>query len=79
MISLRRICSFKELKGQYEKILDIKNALEGKANNLLTISGTVVTLLFQFGYFFVDKIGIHYPYLIHTTIPLPPNANSQKK
>jgi hypothetical protein len=45
---------FQELKDQYQKILDIKNTLEGKANNLLTISGTVGTLLFGFGTFFVE-------------------------
>ena len=52
-----------ELKYQYR----IKNTLDGKANTLLTISGTVATLLFAFGTFFIDKISVHYPYLIHVT------------
>jgi len=56
-----------ELKYHYQKILDIKNTLDVKANNLLTVSGTVGTLLFAFGAFFLEKLSIHYSYLIHVT------------
>ena len=56
-----------ELKYHYQKILEIKDTLEVKTNNLLTISGTAGTLLFGFGAFFIQKISMHYPYLIHIT------------
>lgn len=32
---------FQELKLQYEKELELKNRLDGKANNIITVSGTV--------------------------------------
>jgi len=53
---------FQEFKDQFQKTLDIKNSLETKANNLLTISGTVGTLLFGFGTFIIEKIAAQYPY-----------------
>jgi hypothetical protein len=59
-----------ELKDQYEKEFELKDALEGKANNILTISGLVATLLFGFGSFMIDKLGSSYEFLIPVTILL---------
>jgi len=59
-----------ELKDQYQKEFELKDALEGKANNLLTISGLVATLLFGFGSFLIDKLGSTYEFLIPVTILL---------
>ena len=36
----------RELKLEYDRQFEIKRDLESKANNIMTISGTVATLLF---------------------------------
>jgi hypothetical protein len=59
-----------ELKEQYEKLFEITDALEGKANNLLTVAGLVATLLFGFGSFIVDKFDATYNMLTPVTILL---------
>jgi hypothetical protein len=59
-----------ELKEQYEKEFEIKDDLESKGNNLLTISGVVATLLFGFGSFMVDKFDATYDMLTPVTILL---------
>jgi len=54
------------LKSQYDKEFELKDALEGKANNLLTIAGVVSTLLFGFGTFLISNLNADYqplPYL----------------
>jgi hypothetical protein len=58
---------FQEVKEQFQRQLDIKDSLEGKANNLLTISGTVGTLLFGFGTFLIEKIAPQYPFILIIT------------
>lgn len=49
-----------QLKDQYKMIFDIKTSLENKANNIISISGTVAALLFGFGIFLIDKLGPTY-------------------
>lgn len=54
----------KEAKDQYSLELDRKKTLEGKANNITTISGTVAVLLFGLGQFLIDKLAnLHYAFL----------------
>jgi hypothetical protein len=59
-----------ELKKQYDRVFEIKKDLESKANNIMTVSGTVGTLLFGFGVFLVDKLGHTYALIIPISILL---------
>jgi hypothetical protein len=52
-----------ELKKSYDKGWEVKNALENKANNMITISGTVATLLFGFGSLFLKNLNPNYQLL----------------
>lgn len=53
---------YQEMKEHYNNQFEIKNTLESKANNMVTISGTVATLLFGFGTFLLDKlVALKYP------------------
>jgi hypothetical protein len=45
-----------ELRGQYDKEFDLKERIEGKAGNLLTISGITIPLLFGFSSFLIEKL-----------------------
>jgi hypothetical protein len=51
---------FEEVKQQYNNEFARKGTLETKANNIITIAGTIATLLFGFGTFLVDKLGSKY-------------------
>lgn len=59
-----------ELKDQYDRQFEIKRDLETKANNIMTISGTVGTLLFGFGVFLVDKLGSRYDFITAISVIL---------
>jgi hypothetical protein len=59
-----------ELKDQYDRQFEIKRDLETKANNVMTISGTVGTLLFGFGTFLVDKLGPRYDFITAISVVL---------
>lgn len=52
-----------ELRKSYDKGWDIKNTLESKANNIMTISGTVAALLFGFGALFLKNLHPDYAFL----------------
>jgi hypothetical protein len=47
---------YKELQREYDKTFELKDSLDGKANNMITISSAVATLLFGFGTFLVDRL-----------------------
>jgi preprotein translocase subunit SecY len=49
-----------EVKQQYNNEFARKGTLETKANNTITIAGTIATLLFGFGTFLVDKLSTKY-------------------
>jgi hypothetical protein len=52
-----------ELRKSYDKGWEVKNTLETKANNIITISGTVASLLFGFGTLFLKNLDPHYQLL----------------
>ena len=49
-----------ELKRRYDLLLDIRKTLENKALSMITFSGTIATLLFGFGYFVINSLGLNY-------------------
>jgi hypothetical protein len=52
-----------ELRNSYQKGWEVKSTLETKANNIITISGTVATLLFGFGSLFLGSLNPDYQLL----------------
>lgn len=56
---------FQELKDQYSRLLENRTNLDSKANNVITMSGTIVTLLMGFGLFIIKSIKLEYAYLYH--------------
>jgi hypothetical protein len=52
-----------ELRNSYQKGWEVKATLETKANNIITISGTVATLLFGFGSLFLESLNPDYQLL----------------
>ena len=62
---------FLKAKEQYDEQFDRKKTLEGKANNITTIAGTVATLLFGLGQLTVGKlIDLHYASLSQVVLIL---------
>jgi hypothetical protein len=59
-----------DLKDAYENEFELTNGLDAKANNFLTISGLVATLLFGFGSLMVDKLDASYVMLMPVSILL---------
>jgi len=51
------------LRRAYDNGWDVKNTLESKANNIMTISGTVAALLFGFGALFLKNLHPDYVFL----------------
>jgi len=49
-----------ELKQQYLREFEVTNNLDSKANNIITISGTIATFLFGFGLFMIEKLNSQY-------------------
>jgi hypothetical protein len=49
-----------ELKQQYLKEFEVTTNLDSKANNIITISGTIATFLFGFGLFMIEKLNSQY-------------------
>ena len=52
-----------ELRRTYDKGWDVKNTPESKANNIMTIYGTVAALLFGFGALFLRNLHPDYAFL----------------
>jgi hypothetical protein len=57
---------YEELKSLYNQQWDAKKTLESKANNIITIAGTIITLLFGFSTFAKDFLmpSIYFPLYI---------------
>jgi hypothetical protein len=45
-----------ELKSQFDRDIDIRNSLESKSTQLITMSSTIVTILVSIGAFLISKI-----------------------
>jgi len=45
-----------ELRDQFERLIGIKERLDNKANNIITMSGTIITLLMGIGIFVLKSI-----------------------
>lgn len=58
------------MKHRYNEEFARKDTLETKANNIITIAGTIATLLFGFGTFLVDKLGSKYGLIFPISVPL---------
>ena len=52
-----------EIKDQYSRLLDNRNNLDSKANNIIAMAGTIVTLLMGFGTFILKSIKLEYAFL----------------
>ncbi len=52
-----------DLRKSYDQMFEIKDALETKANNIMTISGAVATLTFGFGSLFLKNLHPNYEFL----------------
>jgi hypothetical protein len=59
-----------EVKQQYNNEFARKGTLETKANNMITIAGTIATLLFGFGTFLIDKLGSKYGLILPISLAL---------
>lgn len=46
----------KELRLQFDRLIDVKERLDNKANNMMTMSGTVATILMGIGVFIVKSV-----------------------
>ena len=55
---------YEALKDRYKEEFEIASLLDGKANNMITISSAVGTLLFGFGTFFIDKLHVSHIYSV---------------
>lgn len=47
-----------ELKSEFERLIHLKERLDNKANNMITMSGTVATLFMGFGIFLLTEVYI---------------------
>lgn len=47
-----------ELKSTFERMIQLKERLDTKANNMITMSGTIATLFMGFGIFLLSNIGL---------------------
>jgi hypothetical protein len=45
-----------ELKSQFEKLIDLKKSIDNKANTMITIAGSIVTLNVVAGTFLITRI-----------------------
>lgn len=61
---------FQEIKDQYSRSIESRNNLDSKANNIITMSGTIVTLLMGFGTFILKDIKLEYAFLHHAIFAL---------
>lgn len=48
----------KELRSQLERLIALKDRLDSKANNMITMSGTIATLFMGFGVFLLSDVDI---------------------
>jgi hypothetical protein len=53
-----------ELKSQFTRTIDVKDSLDSKANNLITMAGAVATLFLGFGTFLIGQLQISDPIIL---------------
>ncbi len=59
-----------ELRAQHQREFDVKNALDNKANNTITMASTTGTLLMGFGVFLLSKINPQYEFFGYAMLAL---------